>query len=120
MKLQLATACAVLSLGLAGSAFADGPLNATLETPTTTHVTFFADNALWNCDGAACTGSMEPGGASSLFNCRALARKVGRLTAYGAAKPLDEANLAKCNTAAASASVGTAAAASATVGANSH
>ena len=100
MKLSLATAFAVITLGFAGSAFADG-LAATLETPQTTRARFNAMNGVWKCEGSACVGALEPGSSDSVLQCRALARKVGRVTAYGTDRPLDEKHLAKCNEAAA-------------------
>ena len=100
MKLQIATACAVFSLSLAGSAFADGRVTATLETPQAAQAKFIASHALWNCEASTCVGDLEPGATADLFGCRALAKKVGRLASFGDAKPLDDKTLAKCNTAA--------------------
>ncbi len=106
MKLRFAAVCAVITLGFAGSALADG-LAATLESPQ--HASFTAMNGVWKCEGSTCTGALEPGSSDSVLQCRALAKKVGHIVAYGSTKPLDEKNLAKCNEAAANpAPIGTA------------
>ncbi|MEO8812715.1 MAG: hypothetical protein ABI376_07370 [Caulobacteraceae bacterium] len=100
MKHQFATACAALSLAFAGSAFADGRVTATLETPQPAPAKFIAAHAVWNCVGAACVAAIAPDNAGSLDGCRDMAKKVGRLSAYGEFKPLDSKALAKCNLAA--------------------
>jgi hypothetical protein len=110
MKLALATACAVLSLSLAGGALADGRVTATLAAPGPAHAQLIAAHAVWNCDGANCVAALAPDDATGVSACKDLARKVGPLAAYaGERKSLDAAGLAKCNTAAASpANIGTA------------
>ncbi|MBA3811032.1 MAG: hypothetical protein H0X27_05190 [Caulobacteraceae bacterium] len=108
MKLQIAAACAALSLGLASVARAD-TISATLERPVASHAQFLLAHADWNCDGATCVGARVPAEAGALFGCRALVKKVGPVTAYSEFKPTDDASLAKCNTAAAGpAPIGTA------------
>ncbi|MBV8594503.1 MAG: hypothetical protein JOZ27_09410 [Caulobacteraceae bacterium] len=114
MKIHLAAACAAITLGLAGAAFADGRVTATLESPAAP-AKLIAAHAVFNCAGTSCISGPAPDTAGTLDGCRELAHKVGRLTAYGEFKPLDEKALAKCNTAAVSAPVGVAAQASATV-----
>src|SRR5271156_3885564 len=99
MKHSLAAACAVFSLGMAGAAFADGPVTATLEQPGPS-AKLIAAHAVFRCDGASCVASTAPDDAGSLDGCKSLAKQVGRLTAYGQFRPLDEKSLAKCNTAA--------------------
>jgi hypothetical protein len=100
MKLSLAAACAVFSLGMAGAAFADGPVTATLEQPGPS-AKLIAAHAVFRCDGASCVASTAPDDAGSLDGCKSLAKQVGRLTAYGQFKPLDDKALAKCNAVAA-------------------
>ena len=109
MKLILATACAVFSLCLAGAATADGRVTATLQAPGPAHAQLIAAHAVWNCDGATCVAGLAPDDAAGVSACKDLARKVGPLTAYaGERKSLDAGALAKCNTAAAPATIGTA------------
>ena len=112
MKLQFATACAVLSLGMAGAAFADGRVTATLEQPGSGQAKFIAAHSVWNCTAGACVTGVAPDDAGTLDGCKDFAKKVGRVSAYGEFKPLDAKTLAKCNMAAANpASVTTATAA---------
>lgn len=102
MKTLISTACAVLSLAMAGSAFADGRVTATLDAPQTAHARIIAGSALWDCDGGACVANGQPEDTGGLGACRDLARKVGRISAYaGDRKPLDAVALAKCNKSAA-------------------
>ena len=54
MKIQFATAGAVLSLGISGAAFADGRVTATLEQPVSGQAKLIAAHSTWNCDAAAC------------------------------------------------------------------
>lgn len=101
MKNQFATACAVFSLGIAGAAFADARLTATLEQPTTGQAKLIAAHSTWNCDNGACVAGVAPDGSAGLDGCKDFAKKMGRVSAYGAFKPLDVKALAKCNMAAA-------------------
>ena len=108
MKLQIATACAVLSLGLAGAAFADGRVTATLEQPTA-NAKFIAAHATWNCAEGACVSGVATDDAGTLDGCKDFVKKAGRVSAYAEFKPLDAKALAKCNMAAATpAATGTA------------
>jgi hypothetical protein len=102
MKTLIATACAALSLAMAGSAFADDRVTATLDSPQGPGTRIIAGSALWHCDGAACVAVGQPEDTGGLEACRDLARKVGRISAYaGDRKPLDTAALEKCNKSAA-------------------
>jgi hypothetical protein len=109
MKLTLATACAVFSLGMACAAFADGPVTATLEQPTTP-AKYIAGHAVFRCEGATCVAESAPDAAGELDSCKQLTKQVGRVTAYGQFKPLDEKALAKCNAVAAAPKAATTAA----------
>ncbi len=95
MKIQFATACAVLSLGMAGAAFADGRVTATLEQPQTAK--FIAAHSTWNCANGACVSGIAPDDAGTIDGCKDFAKKMGRVSAYGEFKPLDANALAKCN-----------------------
>ncbi len=110
MKLALATACAVFSLSLAGTATADSRITATVQAPGPAHARFIAASAVWNCDGATCVAALAPDTANGVSGCKDLAKKVGPLAAYATErKALDSAALAKCNAAAAPpANIGTA------------
>ena len=101
MKHLIAAACAVLSLGAASAAFADGQVTATLEQPQLTHVKLVAGQAVFRCADTSCVAGYAPDVAGSVDGCKALARQVGRVSAYSQVKPLDEKSLAKCNAVAA-------------------
>lgn len=101
MKLNLATVCAVMALGMAGSAFADGMVTATLENSVSGHLKFIAAHAVFNCEGSTCIAAIAPDDASDASACKDVAKQVGRITAYKQFRALDEKGLAKCNLAAA-------------------
>ncbi len=101
MKLTLATACAVFTLALTGSAFAEGSVTATLESPVSGHLKFIAAHAVFNCEGATCVAQIAPDDASDVYACKDVAKQVGRIASYVEFKPLDGKALAKCNTVAA-------------------
>jgi hypothetical protein len=101
MKLNLATACAVMALGFAGSAFADGTVTATLENPVNGHAKFIAAHAVFNCEGTTCIAAVAPDDANDAYACKDVAKQVGRISAYKEFRALDDKGLAKCNTAAA-------------------
>jgi hypothetical protein len=108
MNFRLVAACAALSLGLAGSAFADGRVTATLESPQATPIKFIAAHAMWNCEGSTCIASQAPDGAAMLDGCEGVAKKVGRIIAFSGSRPLASSTLAKCNAVAAPGPIGTA------------
>ncbi|HEX4740442.1 MAG TPA: hypothetical protein VH353_03845 [Caulobacteraceae bacterium] len=109
MKHYLAAACAAFSLGMAGAAFADGPVTATLEQPTAP-AKLIAAHAVFRCEGTTCIASTAPDSAGDLDSCKTLSKQVGRLSAYGQFKPLDDKALAKCNAVAAAPKAATTAA----------
>ena len=106
MKLSIATAIAALSL--AGAAFADGRVNATLEQGSAAPAKFIAAHATWNCAGGACASGIANDDAGSVDGCKDFVKHAGRVSAYGEFKPLDAKALAKCNLAAGPAPTGTA------------
>ncbi len=108
MKLALATAFAALTL--AGSAFADTRVVATLDAAQPTRAGLIAASASWSCAGATCVAEIAPDTAFSVDGCKEIAKQLGHVAAYtGDTKSLDAKALARCNTAAASAApVGTA------------
>src|SRR5438128_1029255 len=97
MRLTIATACAVFTLGMAGSAFADSEVTATLANPVPGHANFIAAHAVFNCEGVTCTAANAPEEAGDAYACQDVAKRVGRIVAYTASKPLNEKALAKCN-----------------------
>ena len=99
-KTFLSTACALAALAMAGSAFADGVVKATLEAPVSGHVKLIAAHAVFNCEGTTCVAAIAPDDANDIYACQDLAKHVGRVTAYEEFKPLDDKRIAKCNTAA--------------------
>jgi hypothetical protein len=107
MKLAIATAIAALTL--AGSAFADTTLTATLASPGGS-AKFIAAHAVWNCAGSTCVASIAPDDSLGVAGCKELAKHIGHVSSYaGDAKSLDSKSLEKCNTSAASpAAIGTA------------
>ncbi len=106
MKLSIATAIAALSL--AGTAFADGRVTATLDQGANAPGKFIAAHAAWTCTGGACATGVANDDAGSLDGCKDFVKHAGRVTSYGEFKPLDAKSLAKCNLAAGPASTGTA------------
>ncbi|HEY1929954.1 MAG TPA: hypothetical protein VGG92_20990, partial [Caulobacteraceae bacterium] len=71
MKHSLAAACAVFSLGMAGAAFADGTVTATLEQPTAS-AKYVAGHAVFRCEGATCVAESAPDAAGELDSCKQL------------------------------------------------
>jgi hypothetical protein len=85
---------------LAGPALAEQPYSATLAKPLTTAQEVLVFGTIFDCNGSACVTASQPADAGLVRTCRALAAKVGPLTAYGSAsKPFDADKLAQCNTA---------------------
>ncbi|HXU99454.1 MAG TPA: hypothetical protein VG166_03040 [Caulobacteraceae bacterium] len=108
MKIAIAAAFAALSL--AGSAFADARLTATLDSPQGAPAKFIAAHAVWNCEGATCVAQVAPDESFGPTSCRDLAKRVGHVASYATdTKTLDAKGLEKCNVgAAAPAAIGTA------------
>ena len=98
MKLHLATACALASLALAGTAFADTRINLTLETPKAAKTKLIAAHAVFVCENASCVAGVAPDDSITVSSCKEVVRKVGRVTAYGSEyKSLSAEQLASCN-----------------------
>jgi hypothetical protein len=101
MKLHLAAACAAFTLGLAGSALADGTVTVSLESPVSGHTKFIAAHAVFDCEGTTCVAALAPDDASDVYACKDVAKKVGRVVSYKEFKALDDKSISKCNLAAA-------------------
>ena len=84
MKLQSLAAVAALSVSLfAGSAFADGRIAVALESPVAAKTKVVAGGAVFVCDGAECVSTAAPSRALTAVACKALAKEVGRVAAFG-------------------------------------
>lgn len=95
MKLAIATCLSALAL--AGTAFADTRLVATLDAPAAS-AKLIAAGAVWNCAGATCVAQVAPDDSAGISGCQELAHKLGRIAAYaGEAKSLDARGLERCN-----------------------
>ncbi|MFA7264369.1 MAG: hypothetical protein WC068_15225 [Caulobacter sp.] len=99
MKLRMLTAAAVLSLSFAGTAFADGKITASLKTPVSAKTKIVAAGAVFTCEGSSCIAITAPSRAATTAGCKALAKEVGALSAYGTdRKAIEGADLEACNT----------------------
>jgi hypothetical protein len=107
--MKLAIAAALAAFSLAGSAFADTTVTATLSAPAA-QSKFIAAHAVWNCAGATCTAAIAPDDTASVTGCQDLAKKIGHVAAFTSdTKTLDSKGLEKCNKSAAAPSpIGTA------------
>jgi len=103
MKLRSLAAVAALSVSmlagpLAGSALADGRIAAALDAPVAAKTKVVAGGAVFVCEGAECVSAQAPSRALTAAACKALAKEVGRVSAFGGdSKSLDAEDLARCN-----------------------
>lgn len=97
MKRFLPTACALITLAMAGSAFADGTVTATLANPVPAKTELIAAHAVFKCHDTTCVAAAAPDGADDAWACQDLARQVGQVISYAEFKPLDGKALTKCN-----------------------
>ena len=102
MKLRTLAAAAALSVSMfAGAALADGRVAAALEAPVAAKTKIVAGGAVVVCDGAECISTSAPSRAITAASCKALAKEVGRVAAFGGeTKSLDADDLGRCNVAA--------------------
>jgi hypothetical protein len=102
MKLRTLAACAALSVSMfAGAALADGRVAAALENPVAAKTKVIAGGAVFVCEGAECISAAAPSRAMTSGACKALAKEVGRVSAFGGeTKSLDAEDLGRCNVAA--------------------
>ena len=98
MKLRsLAAVAALATLTFAGSAFADGRISAALDAPVAAKTKVVA-GGVFVCEGAECVSAQAPSRALTAAACKALAKEVGRVSAFaGEAKSLDADDLTRCN-----------------------
>lgn len=99
MKLRSLAAVAALSVSMfAGSALADGRIAAALDAPVAAKTKVVAGGAVFVCEGAECVSTQAPSRALTAAACKALAKEVGRVAAFGGeTKSLDAEDLARCN-----------------------
>jgi hypothetical protein len=99
MKLRmLAAAAALTTVMFAGSAFADGRIAAALDAPVAAKTKVVAGGAVFVCEGAECVSTQAPSRALTAVACKALAKEVGRVAAFGGeTKSLDADDLTRCN-----------------------
>jgi hypothetical protein len=82
----------------AGSAFADGRIAVALENPVAAKTKVVAGGAVFVCEGAECVSTAAPSRALTAVACKALAKEVGRVAAFGGdTKSLDADDLTRCN-----------------------
>jgi hypothetical protein len=99
MKLRTLAAVAALSVSMfAGAALADGRVAAALEAPIAAKTKIVAGGAVFVCEGAECVSLSAPSRAITAVSCKALAKEVGRVSAFGGeTKSLDADDLGRCN-----------------------
>ncbi len=94
-------AAALAGLLVAGSAYAAGPISATLQSPLASKSRVVAGGAIWACEGTSCVATSAVERTISVASCRELAKAVGAVSAFGNGdKVFDADTLAKCNAAA--------------------
>jgi len=108
--MKLAIAATLAAFSLAGAAFAETSVTATLDQSHPSSAKFIAAHAVWNCAGATCVASIAPDTAEGVSGCADLAKKIGRVTSYATERrALDAKGLERCNKSAAGpAEIGTA------------
>ena len=97
MKLQILAACAALATLAAGAAFAAEPVTAKLQSPVATPVKFIAGGAIFNCEADACVATATTSQTFATATCKAVAAKVGPVSAFSGRKALEADRLADCN-----------------------
>ena len=102
MKFRIAAACAALSL-IASPAFAYVPITATLATPATSASEPIIDGLIWRCAAETCQARQADRFHFGVSTCKALARRVGRISAFTAgSRSLSAEELEQCNSVASS------------------
>jgi len=93
MKLQVTALAAIISLAASGVAFADGKVVATLKQPVAAKTKVVAAGAVFVCEGSTCVATVAPARTDTTKGCKALAKEVGALAAFGT---LSTEDVAKC------------------------
>lgn len=99
MKLRTLAAVAAVSVSmLAAPAFADGRIAVALDAPVAAKTKVVAGGAVFVCEGVECVSAQAPSRAFTAVACKALAKEVGRVSAFGGeTKSLDADDLTRCN-----------------------
>ena len=86
-----------VSLGLAGTAFADPIFTIKLEAPVAEQTRVIAQNTIWTCTGDTCVA--RPNHGANVRSCRQFVRESGaRVSAYGTeGDQLTADEIARCN-----------------------
>ncbi len=101
MKIRTLAVCAALFVGSAGSALADTNYLVKLEAPVPSAMKFMAAHAMWSCVASTCGSGGAPEESFSVPSCKELAKKVGKITAFGDDHhKMSAEELEKCNSAA--------------------
>jgi hypothetical protein len=93
MKALFVSVMLVFAAGAAQAA-TDDALSASLSKPVDKSMRLIVGETVWACSASQCQAMATATDSNSWLGCRALARKLGPMTAYGS---LDAAALAKCN-----------------------
>lgn len=101
MKALLLGALVSATLSFGGAAAAADRIVAQLEQPVAAKTKLVVGGSVWSCEGSTCTAVQQTSRATSLRACQSLAKEVGRLTTFGAARAYEAEQLTRCNTAAA-------------------
>ncbi len=102
MKSTVLAACSALLLFAAGSAAAAERITANLEAPVAAKTKIVAGGSVWTCEGGSCFAVAQTSRSTSVRACQSLAKEVGRVASFGSTDDLFvDAQLGKCNTAAA-------------------
>lgn len=99
MKLRTLAAAAILSASFAAPAFAaGGNITVSLQAPVAAKTKVVAGGAVFSCVDATCIAQDAPTRALSAKVCKAVAKEVGAVAAFGSERRTLEADdLAQCN-----------------------
>lgn len=97
MKLQILAACAAIATLSAGAAFAAEPVTAKLQSPIAAPVKFIAGGAIFSCEADACIATATTSQTFATTTCKAIAAKVGPVSAFAGRKTLEADRLTDCN-----------------------
>jgi hypothetical protein len=111
MKLALAAACLAAVSLFAGQALADEATTAVLAQPVAAKTTLIAAHVAWVCEHDTCFAGYTQDGSFGVDECHDLAKVVGPIATFQGQyhKPLQPAQIDKCNAGAKTAGAVTAA-----------
>ena len=85
------------AIAVAGSAAADGPLTAVLQSPVGSPTEATASSSVFACKGATCVAQSDTSDDDGMTMCKDLAHQFGPIAHFGS---FDGGALARCNAAA--------------------